>query len=117
VREITIMPASTKPSIDDFKDLPLEEIEEMQSKLQSFVSKQKDKKKREALNQIKQLVQQHELSFEEVTQFIRTAAKRGKAPAIYQNPAKPRQTWSGKGEPPQWFVEASDKEALRIPGA
>jgi DNA-binding protein H-NS len=111
------MPASTKPSIDDFKDMSLEEIEEIQSKLQTFVEKRKDKTRREALVQIRQLVQQHELSFEEVTQFIRTSAKRGKAPAIYQNPLKPRQTWSGKGEPPQWFIEAPDKEALRIPGA
>jgi len=28
-----------------------------------------------------------------------------KLPAKYRNPANPEQTWSGKGRPPEWFVD------------
>ena len=58
--------------------------------------------------------QEFELSFEDVTRAIRTSAKRGKAPALYRNPDNPRQTWSGKGEAPDWYTKAPNKEALRI---
>jgi len=44
------------------------------------------------------------------------------APAKYRNPADPRQTWSGRGKRPAWFVEAVSKrgvtpEKLLIDGA
>jgi len=26
-----------------------------------------------------------------------------KRPAAYRNPANPAETWSGRGEPPEWF--------------
>jgi len=102
---------------NDFKDLSLEELVNMQSKLKSFVDKRLDAKKRDALNKIQSLVTEFELGFDEVVAAIRVTAKRGKAPAIYRNPANPRQTWSGKGDAPTWFTEANDPEKLRIPGA
>ena len=106
---------STKPDLDAFKDLPLEELEKAKKKLEDFVTKRRESRRKEALQQIKQLVAEHELGFDEVVNAIRTTARRGKAPALYRNPANPRQTWSGKGEPPQWYTKARDKEALRIP--
>lgn len=105
----------TKTSLDEFKDLPLEELQEMQNKLKSFVEKRMDTRKKDALNTIKDMVQEYELTFEEVVRAIRTSAKRGKAPALYRNPEKPRQTWSGKGEEPEWFSTAPDKSVLLIP--
>ena len=109
------MAPGTKPDMKDFEKLPLEDLERMQNELSGFVEKRKQNRKKEALKKVKDLVQEHGLSYDEVTAAIRTTAKRGKAPAIYRNPAKPRQTWSGKGEPPQWYVDAPDKNALKIP--
>lgn len=105
------------PNIESFKDLPLEELQVMQEKLQGFVQRRLENKKKEALQQIQSIVRQHELSYDEVVAVIRTTTRRGKAPAIYRNPTNPRQTWSGKGEAPSWYTSAKDKEALRIPGA
>ena len=100
----------------DFKALSLEELMEMQNKLKGFVDRRLESKKREALTQIQNLVREHQLTFDEVTNAIRVTAKRGKAPALYRNPDKPRQTWSGKGEPPDWYQNHPNPESLRIPG-
>ena len=108
---------STPPNIDAFKDLPLEELQVMQDKLKGFVQRRLENKKNEALQQIQNIVRLHQLTYEEVVAVIRTQTVRGKAPAIYRNPENPRQTWSGKGDAPAWYVMAKDKVTLRIPGA
>jgi|GEM_PF-2901025 len=100
----------------DFKDLSLDELRHEQEKLQGFIQRRLDTKKREAIQKIQSIIREHELSYDEVVNAIRTITKRGKAVAIYRNPANPRQTWSGVGEAPAWFATASDTEALRIPG-
>lgn len=89
----------------------------MQAKLSKFLERRLQARKQEALDQIKRLAQEHELSYDEVVAAVRTATKRGKAPALYRNPENPRQTWSGKGEAPDWFKKHPDPETLRIPGA
>ena len=102
-------------NIADFKDLPLEELFDMQQKLKSFVDKRLESKKKEALQRIQSIVREHDLSYDEVVAVIRTTTKRGKAPAVYRNPVNPRQTWSGKGDAPSWFTQVKDPESLRIP--
>lgn len=114
MRENETMEQNTKPDLSSFKDLSVDELEEMQHKLTDFVQKRKSAQKKEALEEIKRIVAEHELDYDDVTKAIRTSAKRGKAPALYRNPDKPRQTWSGKGEPPDWYTNAPDKAALRI---
>lgn len=110
------MTNDAKPNLEAFKDLPLDELQEVQNKIKSFVEKRMENRKKEALQQIKHLVQEFDLTYEDVTRVIRTSAKRGKAPALYRNPEKPRQTWSGKGEAPDWYTTAPNKDLLRIPG-
>lgn len=106
-----------KNEFPDLKDASLEDIQAQIEKLRGYAKRRMDAKKREALGQIRELVQANDLSYEEVIQVIRTATRRGKAPAIYRNPENPRQTWSGKGDAPDWFKNAADPESLRIPGA
>lgn len=103
------------PNEIDFKELSFEELIAAQEKLTSYVTRSLENKKREALQQIQSIVIQHGLSYEEVVAAIRTTTKRGKAPALYRNPNNIRQTWSGKGDAPSWYVTAKDKNALRIP--
>ena len=108
------------PDILNLSKASLEELLEHKAKLEKLMERRLQAKKQEALDQIKRLALEHELSFEEVVATIRTATKRGKAPAIYRNPAKPRQTWSGNGEAPQWFLDYPEdrrEKDLRIPGA
>lgn len=100
----------------DFKELSLEQLMEAQEKLTAYLNRSLENKKKEALQQIQGIVQQHGLSYEEVVAAIRTTTKRGKAVAIYRNPDNIRQTWSGKGEAPNWYTNAKNKDALKIPG-
>jgi len=103
----------------DFPDLEnatLEEIQAMQAKLTKYLERRLQAKKQTALDEIRRLTQEHELTYDEVVAAIRTTTRRGKAPALYRNPDKPRQTWSGKGEVPDWFKNHPDPESLRIPG-
>lgn len=104
----------TAPDIEEFKDLSLEEMQEIQNKLQGYVENRLKAEKRKAINTIKELVQLHDLTLDEVTKALRTTAKRGKAPALFRNPDKPRQTWSGKGEAPDWYANHPNPEELRI---
>lgn len=96
------------------KNMSLEELLALERTVQEQISKQRDAKRKEVLSQISELVHQYGLTYDEVVRAIRNTAKRGKAPAMYRNPANPRQTWSGKGVPPQWFKQVSDPETLRI---
>lgn len=104
---------SPAPTVD-FKDLSLEELKAAQEKLTAYLNRSLENKKKEALQQIQLIVRQHGLSYEEVVAAIRTTTRRGKAVAIYRNPENNRQTWSGKGEAPAWYVNAKDKDALKI---
>jgi DNA-binding protein H-NS len=102
---------------DPFKEMSLEQLAEAQEKLTEYLARSMQSKKREALQQIQEIVKLHSLSYEEVVSAIRTTTKRGKAVAIYRNPENIRQTWSGKGEAPNWYTNAKDKNALKIPGS
>jgi len=107
----------TKKDLPDLSDASLEDLQAMQKKLSNFVNRRLQAKKQEALDQIKRLTQENDLTYDEIVAAIRTTTKRGKAPALYRNPDKPRQTWSGKGEAPDWFKNHPDPEKLRIPGS
>lgn len=98
----------------DVRDLPLDKLLEFQQTVSSAIEAQREKKRKEVLAQIQELVRQYDLPFDEVIRAIRGHAKRGKAPALYRNPDNPRQTWSGKGEAPEWFKKAKDPTTLRI---
>ncbi len=103
--------------LPDLRKATLEDLQAMQGKLSTFIDRRLEARKQEALDQIRRLSKEYDLTYEEVMATVRTATKRGKAPAIYRNPKKPRQTWSGKGDAPSWFTEHKDPESLRIPGA
>ena len=108
---------TNKKDLPDLKDASLDELREMQERLSKFVDRRLEARKQEALDQIRRLVKEHDLSYDEVVAVIRTQTKRGKAPALYRNPDNPRQTWSGKGDPPEWWKTHPDPESTRIPGA
>lgn len=100
--------------VSDVENLKLDDLLALQNTVSSAVAKQREAKKKEILVQIQELVRTYDLPFEDVIKAIRGHAKRGKAPALYRNPDNPRQTWSGKGDAPEWFRKAKDPEKLRI---
>lgn len=98
----------------DIKKMELDALLALQQEVSSAVNEQRNRKKQEVLAQIQDLVKQYQLPFEDVVRAVRGHAKRGKAPALYRNPNNPRQTWSGKGEAPDWFKQAKDPTQLKI---
>lgn len=107
---------SNVPNLN-LKQMKLDELEQMRHEISRQIEREQQMQKKKALEEIKNIVRQHDLSYDEVVQAVRVHTKRGKAPPIYRNPERPRQTWSGKGEPPDWFKQADNPEELRIPGA
>jgi DNA-binding protein H-NS len=99
---------------NEFAESSLDDLQTMQKKLEKFVEKRLDSKKREALLQIQNIVRDNELSLDEVNASIRTTAKRGKAPPIFRHEDNWRITWSGKGEAPDWYKDHPNPESLRI---
>ncbi len=97
------------------QSMSVEELEAMKQALEYRLQEQLLSRKKEALKSITEIVKGNGLSYEEVVAAIRTTTKRGKAVGLYRNPDNIRQTWSGKGEPPHWYVSCPDPESLRIP--
>ena len=104
------------PVEEEFSGSSLEELQKMKDNLEDYIQQAKDSKKSEALEEIKEIVRLHNLPYDEVCAAIRIVAKRGKAPPLYRNPDKPKQTWSGKGDAPDWYATHDNPESLRIPG-
>lgn len=115
-RDKTMQNVTSTPDLNSFKHLPLEEIQEMQTRLAELVESRVEARKEEAIAQVISIVQEHDISFDEIVARLRPLSRRGKAPALYRNPAKPKQTWSGKGLMPDWLKEYDDIEDCRIPG-
>lgn len=95
-------------------DASIEELERMQQEIARQLEERQEQRRKEALAAINQLIEENKLDPRKVADMIASRAKRSKAPAKYRNPDNARQTWSGKGTPPEWFVNAPDKNALLI---
>lgn len=102
-----------KPS-EELSHLSTEELLKTEVQMRALLEERRMVARQQALEQIRQIALGHNLSYDEIVAAIRTTTKRGKAPPLYRNPDRPKQTWSGKGEPPAWFINTEDKEALRI---
>lgn len=101
------------PTIDP-NELSLEELERQQEMIRKSIAEKQAQKRREALASIEQIITDSGLDRREVLDALAAGTKRRKAPAVYRNPENARQTWSGLGTPPQWYVDAPDKEAIKI---
>ncbi len=100
---------------EKLKGLTEQELQKALANILEILATRSEVAREEALAQIREIVRTAHLSHDEVAKAIRTTARRGKAPAIYRNPDNPRQTWSGKGHPPDWFKKYRDPEQLKIP--
>jgi DNA-binding protein H-NS len=104
-----------KIDIGPWEDASIADLFILKAKLSRHIDGRLEAQKREYLDQIKQIAVDHNLTYDEVVAAIRTTTRRGKAPPLYRNPKNARQTWSGKGEAPDWFKAHPDPESLRIP--
>lgn len=92
----------------------LEELRRERERIEALIARQQEEEKKAALDAIMALIKEKGLDGREVADMLNARSRRKKAPAKYRNPDNPRQTWSGQGNPPDWYVNASNKDALRI---
>jgi DNA-binding protein H-NS len=102
--------------LPDLEHLALEELTQIQGRIEDAIRQRRNEARQRALNEIRRLTREHDLKPSEVRRAAEAGTKPKKAPALYRNPDNPRQTWSGKGKPPDWFMATEDPETLRIPG-
>jgi DNA-binding protein H-NS len=96
------------------ESLSLEELQAAQAELEAKIQARLAENRKQAIENIMQLIKDNNLDPREVADTLNAKARRKKAPALYRSPDNPRQTWSGVGTPPAWYEQAPDKQALRI---
>lgn len=100
--------------IEDTSKMTLEELRAFQENLERQIQDRQARQRQETLDTILNIINDAGLEVRDVVAELNKRLPRRKAPALYRNPAQPRQTWSGKGKPPQWYIDAPDKEVLKI---
>ncbi len=75
-----------------------------------------DEERKRVLAQMKELAASVDMTLEEVIAY--SSSKKTKGEPKYQNPADPRQTWTGRGKRPSWIKAALEQgkslDELRI---
>lgn len=95
-------------------DASLDELEAAHKALLRQIEEKQIENRKCAFDAIQKLIAENKLDPREVADMLNAKGRRKKARALYRNPANARQTWSGIGKPPLWYVDAPDKEALKI---
>ena len=84
-----------------------EQLHELLSLINTELETRVAQKKKEAVEKVKAIAESIGLSPRELVGMVKSEGKSGRTSGgryKYQNPARPRQKWSGKGTKPEWFV-------------
>ncbi|WP_199031311.1 H-NS family nucleoid-associated regulatory protein [Ralstonia sp. ASV6] len=81
---------------------------EQKAKLESQLEAARDHHRQEGLEKIHALMEEYDLSAEDILGKRRAARKTGPVPAKYRDP-KTGATWSGRGRAPAWIGKNRDK--------
>jgi DNA-binding protein H-NS len=90
----------------NFNDLSLKELKDMQSQIAKAISSFEDRRKRQALAELEDIVRAKGFSSLAELTGAPTPRKTTASVAKYANPANRSDTWSGRGRKPRWFIEA-----------
>lgn len=86
--------------------LSLKELKDLRSQVDRAIVSYEDRRKKEALNELQEKARAMGFSWEELT-GVPAPKKRGSISAArYANPDDPRDTWTGKGRKPNWYLDA-----------
>jgi len=89
----------------NLEKMSLKELKSLKRKVDKAIDGYEDRVRREALAALEDKARELGFSLSELTK----GAKKPKVAAKYANPADPRQTWSGRGRKPGWFLDAIAK--------
>lgn len=84
----------------DLTKMNLEELKQLQKDVAKAISSFQERQRQEALAAAKALAESKGFKLEELL------GKKGTSSIPkYQNPENPKETWTGKGRKPKWFIE------------
>ena len=89
-----------------------EQLHELLSLINTELEAREAQNKKEAVEKVKAIAESLGLSPRELIGMVKSEKKRGRASGKrykYQNPARPRQKWSGEGNKPEWFVTLEEE--------
>lgn len=99
----------------DLSSYTIEELKELVDKAKKEVAIKEQNRVQQVRSQIEQLASELDMSVEELMRYDgRRKSKAGAKPAgkiKFQNPANPKQTWTGRGKRPRWLQDALDEGA------
>lgn len=94
----------------DLSKMKRDELEDLKLQVEKALVEVAENDRKVALAAAVQAALDHGFSLEELTNPVgkRKGLKgvKSSGPAKYSNPAKPDQTWTGKGRQPRWFKAA-----------
>jgi DNA-binding protein H-NS len=99
------------------KDMSKKQLEKLLKDVQAALSKIEEKEKKEALKAAEQTVAKFGFSLAELTgappapKRAKKAAPKTQGAPKYANPANEKETWTGKGRKPKWYVAALEAGA------
>ncbi|MGF1527280.1 MAG: H-NS family nucleoid-associated regulatory protein [Candidatus Competibacterales bacterium] len=85
-------------------DLTSEELRELHRDIEKEIQLRHKEDVHEAVDKIQKLAEEVGMPVEKLLELSKTGLKPKGSPK-YQNPANPKQTWTGKGKRPNWFKE------------
>jgi DNA-binding protein H-NS len=94
--------------VDDVKleEFSIPELEGLSERVAKEIVTKREARSRELREEMAKLAEREGLTLEEVIRAGQKPRKRQPPKQKYRNPAKPSQTWSGRGKKPAWIEKA-----------
>lgn len=92
----------------DLNAMSRKDLQKLRADVDRALASVADRERKAALEAAERAAAEHGFTLSDLTGVATTKPKGRKSigPARYRNPAKPEQTWSGKGRRPNWINEA-----------
>ncbi|MEM7613464.1 MAG: H-NS histone family protein [Pseudomonadota bacterium] len=103
----------------ELSTLSLVELKKLGANVEKAIATAEARRRKDARAALNKVAKEYGVSIDEVLVEDKPKVKRKKATAAkkpaaapkYRNPADPKQTWSGKGRRPQWYIAAIESGA------
>jgi DNA-binding protein H-NS len=98
----------------NLKGLSLTELKSLSARIDKAIARTEKQQKKQALVAVEKLAKAHGLELSDLVgqpvdpkkQAKAKTPKKAPSKPMYRNPADPKQTWTGKGRRPGWYVAA-----------
>ena len=85
------------------------ELENLAVRVVVQINNKKEERKRELLEEMEKIAEREGLTLKEVMRAGQKRKRRQAPKQKYRNPAKPSETWSGRGKKPAWVEKALEQ--------